>query len=51
MIAPSFGDIFFDNSLQNGLLPIVLPAETIETLIAALEQNPARMASTLRRNA
>ena len=38
VIAPSFGDIFFNNSLQNGLLPIVLPAAAVEALIAALEQ-------------
>jgi 3-isopropylmalate dehydratase small subunit len=38
VIAPSFGDIFYNNSLNNGLLPIVLPHETVEKLadIAAL---------------
>ena len=40
VIAPSFGDIFFNNSLQNGLLPVVLPAATVAALIAALEQAP-----------
>jgi 3-isopropylmalate/(R)-2-methylmalate dehydratase small subunit len=40
VIAPSFGDIFFNNSLQNGLLPVVLPAATTEDLIAALEREP-----------
>jgi 3-isopropylmalate/(R)-2-methylmalate dehydratase small subunit len=40
VIAPSFGDIFFNNSLQNGLLPVVLPDATVETLVAALEQTP-----------
>ena len=34
MIAPSFADIFFNNSFKNGMLPIVLPAETIEQLFA-----------------
>jgi 3-isopropylmalate dehydratase small subunit len=29
VLAPSFGDIFFNNSLQNGLLPVVLPAERV----------------------
>ena len=33
VLAPSFADIFFSNSLKNGLLPIVLPAETIDRLI------------------
>lgn len=40
VIAPSFGDIFFNNSFQNGLLPVVLPAAAVEALIAALEQAP-----------
>ena len=40
VIAPSFGDIFLNNSFQNGLLPIVLPAAAVETLIARLEQVP-----------
>jgi len=40
VIAPSFGDIFFNNSLQNGLLPIVLPTAAVEALLAALEQTP-----------
>jgi 3-isopropylmalate/(R)-2-methylmalate dehydratase small subunit len=40
VIAPSFGDIFFNNSLQNGLLPVVLPDATVDALVAALEQAP-----------
>ena len=40
VIAPSFGDIFFNNSLQNGFLPVVLPDATVEALLAALEQAP-----------
>ena len=38
VIAPSFGEIFAGNSLQNGLLPIVLPAETVSQLGAAAEK-------------
>ncbi len=34
VIAPSFGDIFYNNSLKNGLLPIRLPRETCERLMA-----------------
>jgi 3-isopropylmalate/(R)-2-methylmalate dehydratase small subunit len=34
VIAPSFGDIFRNNCLQNGLLPIVLPPATIAMLAA-----------------
>jgi 3-isopropylmalate/(R)-2-methylmalate dehydratase small subunit len=29
VIAPSFGDIFFANCFQNGLLPVRLPAEAV----------------------
>jgi 3-isopropylmalate/(R)-2-methylmalate dehydratase small subunit len=32
MIAPSFADIFFNNSFKNGLLPIVLPEVTVSKL-------------------
>ena len=38
VIAPSFGDIFFNNCFQNGMLPIVLSAETIATLVPATDQ-------------
>jgi 3-isopropylmalate/(R)-2-methylmalate dehydratase small subunit len=40
VVAPSFGDIFFNNSFQNGLLPVVLPAERAAALRALLEQAP-----------
>ncbi len=36
VIAPSFGDIFRTNSLKIGLLPIVLPAEAVETLMQSV---------------
>jgi len=32
LIAPSFGQIFFGNCFQNGLLPIVLPAAAVDDL-------------------
>ncbi len=32
MIAPSFADIFFNNSFKNGLLPIVLPEAQVARL-------------------
>ena len=35
VIAPSFGDIFRTNSLKIGLLPIVLPADEVRTLMAS----------------
>lgn len=37
LIAPSFADIFFNNSFKNGLLPIVLPAETVDLLFRECE--------------
>ena len=40
VIAPSFGDIFFNNSFQNGFLPIVQPIEVCEALRAQLDANP-----------
>lgn len=32
ILAPSFADIFFNNCFKNGVLPIVLPAETVDRL-------------------
>src|SRR3972149_6282770 len=32
VIAPSFGEIFFNNSLKNGLLPIGLPERDVDAL-------------------
>src|SRR5918912_34712 len=40
VIAPSFGDIFYNNSLKIGLLPIVLPAETAARLRHLLAEAP-----------
>eukprot|EP01036_Dinobryon_divergens_P044645 gene44645-59581_t len=34
IIAPSYADIFFNNSFKNGLLPIVLPEAQVATLFA-----------------
>lgn len=47
-IAPSFGDIFFENSFKNGTLPIVLAAENVKRIRAMLARNPgARLAIDL----
>ena len=40
VIAPSFADIFYGNALKNGLLPVRLPAETVERLFRAVEATP-----------
>ena len=37
VIASSFGDIFFNNALINGLLPIVLAPDQVDALLLALE--------------
>ncbi|SDX68732.1 3-isopropylmalate/(R)-2-methylmalate dehydratase small subunit [Albimonas donghaensis] len=39
-VAPSFGDIFLNNCFQNGALPVRLPTERVEALLAALEASP-----------
>jgi 3-isopropylmalate/(R)-2-methylmalate dehydratase small subunit len=39
-IAPSFGDIFFENSFKNGALAIVLPIERVAAIRAMVEANP-----------
>jgi 3-isopropylmalate/(R)-2-methylmalate dehydratase small subunit len=40
VIAPSFADIFFNNSFKNGLLPIILPADIVDGLFKQIEENP-----------
>ena len=40
IIAPSFADIFNNNCFQNGLLPIVLPEETVKRIIENAENEP-----------
>jgi 3-isopropylmalate/(R)-2-methylmalate dehydratase small subunit len=40
VIAPSFGDIFYNNSLKNGLLPVRLPAEIVAGLLAQVQNEP-----------
>ena len=40
VIAPTFADIFYNNSLKNGLLPIPLPEETVNLLWDLVEEEP-----------
>jgi len=35
VVAPSFGDIFFTNAVQIGLVPVTLPAAEVKELMAA----------------
>ncbi len=41
VIAPSFGDIFTNNAINNGLLPARVSTEAAERLLAVLEHGPA----------
>ena len=40
ILAESYADIFFNNCFKNGILPIVLPAETLEALFAKVVAVP-----------
>ncbi|MDB5383212.1 MAG: 3-isopropylmalate dehydratase small subunit [Rhodospirillales bacterium] len=40
VIAPSFGDIFANNSVKNGVLAVVLPRDAVDALIAEAEATP-----------
>ena len=44
-IAPSFGDIFFENSFKNGVLAIVLPLARVEALRDQLKARPGARVS------
>ena len=41
VIAPSFSDIFRNNCAKNGLVPVVVPAATVEAIWVAIEADPA----------
>lgn len=43
VIAPSFADIFFNNCFKNGLLPIVLDEEVIDTLFVLSAQGDLQL--------
>ncbi|MES2869955.1 MAG: 3-isopropylmalate dehydratase small subunit [Pseudomonadota bacterium] len=40
IIAPSYADIFFNNSFKNGLLPIILSDAELDELFAQVEAEP-----------
>ena len=40
LIAPSFADIFYNNSLGIGLLPVVLAADEVDAIFKAAEAQP-----------
>jgi 3-isopropylmalate/(R)-2-methylmalate dehydratase small subunit len=41
VIAPRFGDIFRNNATKMGLLPVILPADTVESLQDQAERDPS----------
>jgi 3-isopropylmalate/(R)-2-methylmalate dehydratase small subunit len=41
VLSPRFADIFRGNALKNGLLPVVLPADVIESLMTVVEADPS----------
>ncbi len=41
VIAPSFADIFYNNCFKNGLLPLVLPLDQVESLMARAQAGAA----------
>jgi 3-isopropylmalate/(R)-2-methylmalate dehydratase small subunit len=45
LIAPSFADIFYNNCIQNGMLPVVLPEEQVETLMRRAQAAPGYRAT------
>jgi len=40
VIAPSYADIFFNNSFKSGLLPIAVDADTVNRLAEECESSP-----------
>ena len=40
VITPQFADIFYNNSLKNGLLPVALPEDVVNKLLETVEKNP-----------
>ncbi|NOZ28890.1 MAG: 3-isopropylmalate dehydratase small subunit [Chloroflexi bacterium] len=41
VISPDFADIFYNNSLKNGLLPVVLERDQVELLMDLVEEDPS----------
>ena len=41
VVAPSFADIFRENALRNGLVPVALPREVVAALMRAVEHDPS----------
>jgi 3-isopropylmalate/(R)-2-methylmalate dehydratase small subunit len=48
VVAPSFGAIFRDNAIRNGLLPVALPHDVVAALAAAAETVPLHLVADVR---
>jgi 3-isopropylmalate/(R)-2-methylmalate dehydratase small subunit len=42
VLAPSFGDIFFNNCFQNGVLPVVMDSVVIQAIAGQVDADPER---------
>ena len=47
VIAPSYGDIFYNNCFQNGLLPVALPLSEVEKLADEVRASPGNARVTV----
>ncbi len=47
VIAPSYGDIFYSNCFQNGILPVALPIEDVEQLADEMRASPGNARVTV----
>jgi 3-isopropylmalate/(R)-2-methylmalate dehydratase small subunit len=47
VIAPSYGDIFYNNCFQNGLLPVALPLSEVEQLADEMRASPGNARVTV----
>lgn len=47
VIAPSYADIFFNNCFKNGILPVVLPKESVEKILDWAAKNEGKSEITV----
>ena len=45
VIAPSFADIFYNNCFQNGILPVVLDAQHVQSMMKDVQARPGYQAT------
>lgn len=47
IIAPSFGSIFYNNCVRNGVVPAILDKESVGAIAREIEQDPQRLPVTV----